>query len=56
MKHNILTAKIHSKGYKLEEFLVIVNRGRDWFYKHSNGGSQHALLTLAIEGLTDANS
>jgi hypothetical protein len=48
---NELTVRIHSKGYKLEEFLQMINRSNDWYYKHSNGGKMYNFLVMAIEGL-----
>ncbi len=50
---NPLTIKIHAKGYTLDEFLLTINRSRDWFYKHSLGGKDYEFLLLAIEGLED---
>ena len=48
---NPLTTKIHAKGYTLDEFLLTINRSRDWFYKHSLGGKDYEFLLLAIAGL-----
>ena len=48
---NKLTLMIKNKGYTLKEFLGLINRTSDWFYKHSNGGKDYGLIVLAINGL-----
>ena len=50
---NKLTNKINSKGYTLVEFLLMINRSRKWFYKHSNGGKDYDLLVMVINGLEE---
>lgn len=48
---NKLTAMIHLKGYTLAEFLIKINRSRDWFYTHSISGKDYDFILLAINGL-----
>lgn len=50
---NKLTLKLKNKGYDLNEFLLIIDRKKDWYYKHSNGGKDYDFLVLAIDGLQD---
>lgn len=55
MEINEIRAKLNSKGYTVGEFLLIINRSRDWFYKHSNNGKDYNFLCLAIKGLENKN-
>jgi hypothetical protein len=50
---NKLTLRLHNKGYSVVEFLVLINRTDEWYYKHSNGGKDYNYLCLAIDGLKD---
>lgn len=51
MEINELRLKINAKGYTVDEFLTLINRSRDWFYKHSNNGKDYKFLSMAIDGL-----
>ena len=53
MKINEYRALLNAKGFTVDEFLMVINRSRDWFYKHSVNGKDYIFLGLAIKGVKD---
>ncbi len=50
---NKARAKINKKGFTVDEFLLKINRSRNWFYKHSVDGKDYDFLMMAIDGLKE---
>tara|TARA_R110002012_G_scaffold134007_1_gene287208 strand:+ start:359 stop:526 length:168 start_codon:yes stop_codon:yes gene_type:complete len=55
MKINKYRTELNKKGFTVDEFLQLINRSRDWFYRHSVKGKDHVLLGIAIKGVDKNN-